>query len=212
MAGGWVIGKWDKPLAIEFRGCVWIFAAAALEGWIISGLAGGDCGCGKVLLSVMGGCLLLACVTDILFCQVYNFIWWPGLAAALAVTGRRCSLLCAAREGLPGICTAFMDVFGSLLIFWMVQTFVFRRMYGRADYYAFCVCAAAETAEGMGLAGFLGHMLLAYALLLPVQAVRRNIDRKGNLKQPVPFLPYITASFWMMLVLSEGCIFHWQGV
>ena len=73
-------------------------------------------------------------------------------------------------------------------------------MYGRADCYAFCVCAMAETACGMGFAEYLFHMLIAFGILAMVQFARRNIDTKGNLKHPVPFIPYIAAAFVLVLL------------
>lgn len=90
-------------------------------------------------------------------------------------------------------------------IFVLLQLKFFSRMYGRADCYAFCVCAAAEAAAGLGMAGFLGHMLGAFCLLAVVQGARRNIDAGGNLKRPVPFLPYITLAFWAMLWYHYTC-------
>ena len=57
-----------------------------------------------------------------------------------------------------------------------------------------------ETAAGMGFAGFLLHMLVSFSLLAAVQGPKGNISRKGSLKQPVPFIPYITISFFAILL------------
>ena len=93
------------------------------------------------------------------------------------------------------------DMLGILLTFIGIQLLLRERIYGTADSYAFCVCAFAETVLGLDVAGFLTHMLLAYLLLFGTQLARRNLNRKGNLQEPVPFMPYITAAFWMTLIL-----------
>lgn len=136
-------------------------------------------------LSLLAGCLMISCITDLLTFQVYNFVWWIG---GLGVGGM---LLSTKEHGSAA----------ALLLFCFLQQFFFSRMYGRADCHAFCVCAAAECALGMGMLEYLVHMLLAYILLAVVQGAGRNISRKGNLKVPAAFLPYIVLSFWIHLLL-----------
>lgn len=184
MAGLGIIAKWDKPLPLDAGMYLGILAAAFAEGAITRYLAGGLPG-NTLMLSAIGGCLLLASVTDIVLCQVYDFTWWFALTAVLV--------------SLQGISE---ESVWSLAFFFLLQFAVFGRLYGRADCYGFCVCAAAEAVMGMELSGFLVQMFLAWLLLFFVQAAHRNIDRKGNLKQPVPFLPYITAAFWLTIVLG----------
>ena len=135
---------------------------------------------------ILALCLLFACVTDCRTCQVYNFTWWiSGTAAGLLwLMGRQWT----DREGITG-----------LLIFILLQLLLFSKMYGRADCYGFCVCAVAEAAVGMRLVGFLTHMALAFGILALVQGARHNINNRGNLRRPVPFLPYITLAFWALL-------------
>ena len=143
------------------------------------------------LWSVIAVCLLYACITDCRTRQVYNFTWWiAGTAAALLLSaGNRITA-----ERLL-----------ELALFTALQCGFFSKMYGKADCYAFSVCAAAAASEGIGLAGFLNHMLLAFALLAVVQGIRRNIGADGNLKRPVPFLPYITLAFWGLLWYYNSC-------
>ena len=86
--------------------------------------------------------------------------------------------------------------------FVLLQLLLFPKMYGRADCYAFSVCAVAEAAAGLSLTGYLLHMLLSFILLAFVQALCHNIDRRGKLRRPVPFLPYITLAFWALLWYS----------
>ena len=146
---------------------------------------------GLLLRLLFGGCLLYACVTDIRTCEVYNFTWWLAGAAAI---GR--FLL---RGGVE------VTVLPELVFFCMVQLLCFTRLYGKADCYAFCVCAAALASEGGGLPEFVLQMALAFCMLAFVQLLRRNIDRRGNLKQPVPFVPYIALSFALLVFYRALC-------
>lgn len=147
-----------------------------------------------VCLMVFCGCLLFACVTDLLCCQVYNFTWWIALLSqawpmwewAKAHAG-------AASEGRV--------ILVELSLFCLIQILVAGRIYGKADAYAFCACALSGAGIGMGMVWYLMQMLLAYLLLFLVQAARRNIARNGNLNRPVPFLPYITVSFGGTIIL-----------
>ena len=141
----------------------------------------------EALWTVITVCLLFACVTDCRTCEVYNFTWWiSGTAAAVLI------LLNGTLKG---------EMLLELGLFCLLQLLVFTKMYGRADCYAFCVCAMVEAAEGMGFMEFLLHMLLAFGILAPVQLLYHNVDRRGNLKQPVPFLPYITLAFGLVFLI-----------
>lgn len=137
-------------------------------------------------------CLLAACYTDCRTCSVYNVTWWiSGTAAViLLVMGRNSFGVKEATE---------------LGIFVFLQLFVFSGMYGKADSYAFSVCAIAGTSAGMGLKEYLMHMLAAFCLLALIQGMCRNIDKHGNLKHPVPFLPYITLAFFALLWYHYTC-------
>lgn len=140
----------------------------------------------ELLWLVLVASLLFACVTDCKSCEVYNFTWWMGGAAALL-------LLAGDRNNISA------SNLLQLLFFIALQLLFFSKMYGKADCYAFSVCAVAETVLGMQLVEYLFHMLLAFAFLALVQGGRHNIARNGNLKCPVPFLPYITLAFWTLL-------------
>ena len=186
-AGLWLIGWLDQKIETRKRERAIVFAAA-FAGDVLSGVIFGQGELfARLSLSLLIGCLLLACITDIALCQVYNFVWWiSGAAAAALMTGR----------GF-GAFTVW-----EVLLFCAIQMTLFARMYGKADCYAFCVCAAMEAGLGFGLAGFLMHMLMSFLLLAAVQSVRRNIGSGGRLKRPVPLLPYITAAFYLMLILA----------
>ncbi|MBR1853937.1 MAG: hypothetical protein IJ794_12480 [Lachnospiraceae bacterium] len=83
------------------------------------------------------------------------------------------------------------------LLFAALQQFLFARMYGRADCHAFCCCGAIWMFEGGGFTLCVLHMVISFVLLTVVQLGRRNVTKKGRLKQAVPMLPYITAGFWI---------------
>lgn len=155
--------------------------------WCDQSYAEGSCFY-AILYGVLAGCLLMACITDCKSCTVYNYVWWVG--------GTICMLLLLFTVGnvhnISGL--------ASLVLFVLLQEILFSKMYGKADCHAFAVCAAAESAVGFGIKEYLLHMLLAFILLLAVQGHKKNIGRNGNLKKPVPFLPYITISFWMLLL------------
>lgn len=189
-----IIGRWDEPLPFKANSWRWILAGAAAEFACIMMFAGDSPVCEKLLWTVIGGSLLFACVTDSLLGQVYNFTWWIFIAAALA-------LLWCRRSAVMESWLLHSDMPGWLLLFMGLQLLLGGRIYGAADGYSFCACALAESVLGISVTGFLVHMLLAYLLLFAVQLFRRNINRRGNLRKPVPFLPYITAAFWMTLVL-----------
>lgn len=148
-----------------------------------------------MLLATLAGCLMAACIMDVESCMIYDYVWWLGLIAAVL-------LLCI------GKCERIME----LLLFILLQELFFCKFYGRADCHAFVVCAITETAMGMGMKSYLIHMLLAFGLLALIQGMRRNINNKGNLKRPIPFLPYIAGSFWGLVyvagVLQKNKILH----
>lgn len=189
-AGLFLIGRLDRT--VEFSGRV--KAAIALAGMAGSMLLNRKPEPGllpRLLLSLFIGCLLLACVTDLAICQVHNFVWW--------VAGSAGGLLFF--ERLRRVPEGNGHLVSELAVFCVIQLVVFGRLYGRADCYAFCVCAVMEAALGIGLKGFLVHMLFSLGLLTAKQAVRKNIGHDGNLRRPVPFLPYITAGMYLMLIL-----------
>lgn len=192
--GLWIIAVWDRPLRLKGRSWLWIVTGAAAEAGCIAKLCTERYSVGEGLMwGVLGGSLLLACVTDRLIGQVYNFTWWIFLAAIAL-------LWCFGRDPLQGS-NPLCGTLGWVMVYLGLQLLLAGRIYGRADSYAFCVCALAQVLLGIPAAGFLAHMSIAYVLLFVVQLARRNIDRRGNLRKPVPFLPYITAAFWVTITL-----------
>ena len=139
---------------------------------------------GQLACGVLAAYLLVSSITDWQTCEVYDFLHIMGALAAVAVFCRQ---------------PPTKDVLISLAVYWLLQHFLFSRMYGEADAMAFLVCALFESVHGYGLLTYLLHMGTAFLVLGAVQAVKHNINRRGNLKKPVPFLPYIALTVWVFL-------------
>lgn len=149
----------------------------------------------RVLLEILAGCLFFACQTDCRSCEVYQFTWWMAGGAAV------CLLLCRelGKEGAGRISEGNVPAVVPLLVYLLLQEMLFARAYGKADCHAFAVCAIALCALGTDTVWYFLHMTGAFVLLIPVQALKRNIGGRGRLKRPVAFLPYITVSFWLVV-------------
>lgn len=141
---------------------------------------------GNLSLGTVVLCFLAAAVMDYRTCQVYRLFWWIALIADVLLWINRADTL--DYGGLPG-----------LILFCLLQQFFFCKMYGRADCHGFCVGAITLFCMGGSLWDYLMLMLCAFLLLLAVQVFRRNINRQGNLKKPVAFIPYLTSAFLLYL-------------
>ena len=128
--------------------------------------------------------LTVCVITDLQTCMVYDFLQLPAAAAG--------AVLCLLRP-LP------VSGGAALRCFALLQYFLFMRLYGRGDGMAFQVCSLFIIGAGGTLETLLLHMAAAFSLLGMVQLVKGNINRKGNLKTPVPFLPYIACSLLWFL-------------
>lgn len=128
--------------------------------------------------------LTVCAVTDRQTCMVYDFLQLPAAAAGAAMA-LRCSLPPESGAGL--------------IVFALLQYFVFMRMYGKGDGMAFQICGLYIVGGGGGLEILLLHMALAFGLLGIIQLFRRNLNKRGNLKVPVPFLSYIACTvLWFL--------------
>lgn len=174
----WMVKRFDTPdWIIQRKEYVWWIGVSVANAALIEKIqeSTGE----AVELSVVAGCLIFACITDCKVCEVYRFVWW--------IAGG-CGVFCLQqnKENIP-----------ELVFFCLLQEIFFCWFYGRADCHAFVICAMVQFGMGMGLREYLIHMLLAFGGLAVIQLFRNNINGKGNLKQPVAFLPYITVSFWL---------------
>lgn len=130
--------------------------------------------------------------------SVYRFLWWiAGGAGAMLLLSSGALTVREAPERI-----------GGLLLFAMLQFTLFSRMYGLADCYAFTCCSMVLCSLGGGIREYLLQMLLAILLLGIVQLFRKNVNRRGNLREPVAFLPYIAASFFLMVFQLSTCTFR----
>lgn len=139
---------------------------------------------------ILAGYLILAvyltvCViTDRKTCKIYDFLQLPASMAG--------AILCMARPLPAGAGLG-------LILFALLQYFLFGRLYGQGDVMAFQVCSLYIIGEGGDFQTLLLHMALSFTILGVIQLLRKNIDRRGNLKTPVPFLPYIACSLpWFL--------------
>ena len=138
---------------------------------------------GQLACGVLASYLLVASIQDIQSREVYDFLHVTALPA-----------------GLVFVVTEPSDEkLISLVVFVAVQMGIFMRMYGAGDGLAFLVCAVFESRFGRGMLTYLLHMGTAYILLGIVQGFKHNFNKRGNLRKPVPFLPYITVSVWLFL-------------
>ena len=134
--------------------------------------------------SVLAVYLTVCVFTDLRACIVYDFLQLPGAMAG--------ALFCLSRP-LPAGSGA------GLVLFALLQYLLFGRLYGIGDAMVFQVCSLYLAGRGGDLRTFLLHMALAFVLLGIVQLLRHNINKRGNLKTPVPFVPYIACSLLWFL-------------
>ena len=160
-------------------------------------LAGSGAGTGYILYAcggetpgeraaylVLSVYLTVCGVTDAQTCKVYDILQIPAAAAGAWLCIRR---PVPAESGV------------GLVLFALLQYLLFMRLYGEGDVMAFQICALYVAAAGGDLLTMLLHMAAAFAMLGAVQLIKGNINGKGNLKTPVPFLPYIAwGALWFL--------------
>lgn len=147
-----------------------------------------------ILLAVFAGALVCGAVTDIRFKRVKRGIWLWGAGAAIL-------LFWTKANGQP---ENYMSVAVQIVFFVLLQFLLFDGMYGRADCFAFSCCSILLGAYGGGIREFLLHMLFSIGILGIMQLCRRNVNSRGNLKEPVAFIPYIAAALpFALLCLSS---------
>ncbi len=195
-AGIFLIQNMDEEdWTIKRKERVILFGCSGINSFLVCHVSRME-GVAAFMLSVLAGCLLFACITDGRACVVFQFTWWVAGAVGGGLLYRSYTTDCTAlwTTDFPQEQRLL-----SLLFYIVLQEVIFCNAYGRADCHAFVVCALVGSAFGMNFLGYLIHMILAFSGLAITQAFRHNINQKGNLKQPVAFLPYITISFWALL-------------
>ena len=86
------------------------------------------------------------------------------------------------------------------LFFAALQLGIFQFMYGQADAFLFCECAAFLMLHNAEIEEYMWHMGIMLIFLAIVQGVKKNINKRGNLKRPVAMTPYIVASFLIFFI------------
>ena len=185
--------RFDREIYLDRRAIAGVLGLAVFAAGLLQWTCGREALLSRLLLSGVLGCLLFACITDMTMCQVYNFTWWM---SGMAVGG----LLWQQWKE-----SGTIGRMPELLLFCALQLLLCVRLYGRADGYAFCVCAGVQAGLGMGMEAYFMHMTVAFILLIMIQTLRKNIGSCGRLKRPVPFLPYVTAGFLVMLIFHKIC-------
>lgn len=170
-------------------------AAAGLNSFCIL-LLGNTLFWTDLMLGWMAGSLTAAVLMDLWDRMIYRYVWWSAGAAA------GCIWLLRVYEGRPGGMT--YSVLIQLMGYILIQQIWFGKLYGRADCHAFSVCAAGMAAYGLNFADYVIHMSLAYLGLTAVQFIAGNVASGGRLKEPVPFVPYIVAAFWLWVDFAVG--------
>lgn len=136
-------------------------------------------------------CISYASFSDLRTKKVYRFVWWIAKACVLLR-----SILC-------GIS---MRLACEYVLFVLVQELLFRRLYGAADVQAFEAFGFMLCSKGYGYRYALYHMYISFLLLAIVQVLRKNMNSKGNLYKPVPFIPYISMGYYILIFLLESDI------
>ena len=138
------------------------------------------------------GCLFAASICDIRTHTVPDLIWWIAAAGILGLILVRYGGGEAPSD--PGAMKAAGRLLEALFIIF-IQERVMSRYYGRADSHAFSCCALYLAVCGSGLEAHILHMSLSLISLTLIQLLRHNISKRGRLKHPVPFIPYISVAF-----------------
>ena len=146
--------------------------------------------CGRmtmISMVVFVGCMITASVMDLHKQRVIRLVW---LIAGMASAGNAGAYV--AENGIE------RRVIVELLLFVLLQQIWFCRFYGRADCHAFSVCALFMSGFGWNMYWWILHMAVTFLLLALVQLAKKNVNKKGNLKKPVPLIPYITISLFLL--------------
>ena len=88
----------------------------------------------------------------------------------------------------------------SFLFFAALQLGIFQFMYGQADAFLFCECAAFLMLHNAEIEDYMWHMGIMLIFLAVAQGAKKNINKQGNLKHPVAMTPYIAASFLIFFI------------
>ena len=141
-----------------------------------------------IVTAISLACMIFAMFSDLAIKHAYRFCWY----GVYATCGMCCSGSLLSERG------------GELGIFFLLQFLWFSRFYGRADCHGFFAGACILFLYGGSLWDYVMQMAYAFGILFVIQIFRRNINRCGNLKEPVAFLPYVAAGLLLRLFCLRG--------
>ena len=194
------IGRTDKNWSLRLTYANWsvLIILSGINALCIISFSG-DSYVLLIMLSIFAGCILAAAVMDWWEQMVYRFVWWA--AGMVGMILLLLKFFCIDNK------SGYVDFTNSIyqLCFYIVlQQIVFACFYGRADSHAFSVCAIMLTFMGQTFLAYICHMTVVFGGLALVQFVRGNVKLNGNLKEPVPLVPYIVAAFWVWVDFTVG--------
>ena len=121
---------------------------------------------------------------DIKYQEVYDLFHFINLASMVLFVGY----------------VGFPKNYISFLFFAALQLGIFQFMYGQADAFLFCECATFLMLHNAEIEDYMWHMGIMLVILTVVQGVKKNINKRGNLKHPVAMTPYILSSFLIFFI------------
>lgn len=147
-----------------------------------------------ILESIFWTSLVLAAYCDYLTKEIYDVVFIPG--------GAVCAIaICEGKTELLGDLLIFCGV---QILFYVIVNKVLHETYGGADTIVLCLCAAYGSTKGNGLIENTVVMLLMFTCLVIVQAIKKNINQKGSLKEPVALVPYIAFAMFIASFFMKG--------
>lgn len=145
------------------------------------------------------GCFAAAAIMDSRELCVYRYVWYPAVCCSLVLfflKSREAGIFCTGVHYLPE------RYFAGLLLYVFLQEALFAKFYGRADCHGFVVAGVFHYCLGGTFRDCIVHMGITFLELLVVQLCKGNVNCKGNLKRPVPLLPYMVTALQLQLLAS----------
>lgn len=178
-----LVKKIDQEYREKERCFVW-FLLYALSAPLMTGAGG-------ILRGIFWGSLATAAYSDLCTCKVYDFVYFPAIVSSairfLSLMGQQFS----------------MAILLDTVLFIVLQLFLFRRFYGDSDVLAYITCSLSIAADGRGMFDSLVLMAVTFMMLAIIQAAKKNVNRKGNLKIPVALIPYIAIAMLLYSILRR---------
>jgi len=138
-----------------------------------------------VAASVFWGSIAAAAYSDWQIKYAYDFMNWIAVLAAII------TLLLAKQSNTRDIII--------VAVFFLLQVTVCRLFYGAADCIVCSAVAIYLTAFGRRIDVVLLFLLTALILAFIVQLLKGNVNKKGNLKEVIPLIPYMVVALLIIM-------------